>query len=441
MASGKKAGRNSQKANDFLKPYAPTIGTATDVGTNRAYNNGAVQVTFTADPRNPATSFTASGYCSVHNTTHSVTGASSPLTITGFGSGAVTTITVTATNSYGTSDASSASNSVTVTTVPATPAAPGVSSPSGTSYDSVTWSAPANGGKAITNYYVYSSDGKANNTASTSINVNQEAGTAQTYTVRADNANGSSVTSDASATVTTFSFVPFSVFGFSPFNVFGFSPFNVFGFSPFGVFGFSPTPPFGVFGFSPTPPFGVFGFSPTPPSFSVFGFSPSPGCIDQDTPIATVGPNGSVVLKPAKSILAGDEVFAATWDELVDESFGTPFDDPSATFTNASRVVTTISSVRASMRSTTVHYNNNLSKRFSLEEQILVKRDTHYQFVVSGQIVVGDKLIEMSGNTFVEVPVTAVDLINEERVVYTFDCEPTDTIVAGNIVCHNLKYF
>jgi hypothetical protein len=207
------------------------------------------------------------------------------------------------------------------------------------------------------------------------------------------------------------------------------------------VFGFSPTPPFGVFGFSPVA-FGVFGFSPTPPSFSVFGFSPVRGaCIDQDTPISTVGPNGSVVLKPAKAIKAGDEVFAASWDELVDESFGSPYDDPSPTLTNASRVTTTISSVRGSQRSTTVHFNNNLSKRFSLEEQILIKKDGMYQFVVSGQIVVGDRLIEISGNEFVDTLVTSVDLINEDRTVYTFDCEPTDTIIAGNIVCHNLKYF
>lgn len=435
MASGKKAGRNSQKANDFLKPYAPTIGTATDVGTNRAYDNGAVTVTFTPDSRNAATSYTVTS----NTGSYTATGSSSPITVSGLPTGGSYTFTVTATNGYGTSEPSSATGSVTVTTVPAKPGAPSVSSPSGTSYDTVSWTAPANGGKAITNYYWASSDGKSGNTTSTSVNVNQEAGTAQKYTVRADNDNGVSVTSDASATVTTFSFVPFSVFGFSPFNVFGFSPFNVFGFSPFSVFGFSPVPPFSVFGFSPVPPFSVFGFSPV--SFVVFGFSPYSSCIDQDTPISTVGPNGSVVLKPAKAIMAGDEVYGASWDELVDESFGTPYDTPSATLTNPTRVVTTISSIKPGNRSTTVHFNGNLSKRFSLEEQILIKRDGNYQFVVSGQIVVGDKLIEMSDNTFVETPVTAVDLINEDRVVYTFDCEPTDTLIAGSIVCHNLKAF
>jgi hypothetical protein len=147
------------------------------------------------------------------------------------------------------------------------------------------------------------------------------------------------------------------------------------------------------------------------------------------------------VMKAAKAIIAGDQVYAAQWSELVDESFGTPFDDPSPTFTNPELVVTTISSVQASTRSTTVYFNNNMSKRFSLEEQILVKRDGYYQFVVSGQVLVGDALIEVSGNTFSEAYVTDVTLVNEDRVVYTFDCEPTDTLIAGNMIVHNLKAF
>ena len=44
MASGKKIGKKSQASNDFLAPFVPTIGTATDVGTSRAYNNGAATV-------------------------------------------------------------------------------------------------------------------------------------------------------------------------------------------------------------------------------------------------------------------------------------------------------------------------------------------------------------------------------------------------------------
>ena len=363
----------SQGANDFLTPYAPTIGTATDVGTSRAYDNGAVTVTFTPTGPNAATSFTVTA-----STGQTATGASSPIIVTGIATGATPTFTVTGTNAEGTGPASAASNSVTVTTVPQSPtidsavnspsqrdynnglatvtftargtggkaitgytalssgaqtgtgatspvtvaglasataytftvkatnangdsvyssasgsitattkpaqpsaptvttAAVGGASPqgtAGTANDTVSWSAPANGGSAITNYYWTCSDGKTGNTASTSVVVSQESGSAQTYSVRADNANGSSPTSSPSGSITSaFSFTPFAVFGFSPFAVFGFSPFGVFGFSPFGfspfgVFGFSPFG-FSPFGFSP---FGVFGFSP-------FGFSPfSPG--------------------------------------------------------------------------------------------------------------------------------------------------------------------
>lgn len=229
MAANKRAGKKSLAQNDFLFPETPLIGTATDVGTNRPYNNAAASVSFTPQGSNPATSYTVTS--SPGGFTAS--GSSSPIIVTGLASNTAYTFTVTAANAAGVSGTSTASNSVTVTSVPATPNAPTVSSPYGANYDTVSWTAPANGGKAITNYYVTSSDGKTANTSSTSINISQEGGTSQTYQVRADNANGSSVTSSASANVTTFSFVPFSVFGF-----FGFSPFSVFGFTPFYVFGF-----------------------------------------------------------------------------------------------------------------------------------------------------------------------------------------------------------
>lgn len=258
MAANKKAGKKSLQQNDFLAPNAPLIGTATDVGTNRAFDNGAAVVTFTHQGPNAATSYTVTA-TAAGKPTRTVSGSASPLTVVELASATTYTISVTATNSYGTS-AASGTTTVTATTVPATPAAPTATSPSAGT-DRVTWVAPANGGKAITNYFWASSDGKSGNTTSLTVDVTQEQGTAQTYTVRADNANGSSVVSPASNSVTTtFSFAPFGAFGFSPF---GFSPFGAFGFSPFG---FSP---FGAFGFSP------FGFSPF--GFSPFGFSPSFG--------------------------------------------------------------------------------------------------------------------------------------------------------------------
>jgi hypothetical protein len=98
-------------------------------------------------------------------------------------------------------------------TVPAAPSAPSVSSPNA-NQDNVGWIAPSNGGSPILLYYWESDDGKSGTTATTSVVVSQEAGTAQKYRVRAQNAVGLGDWSPYSSQITTtFSFAPFS---FSP---------------------------------------------------------------------------------------------------------------------------------------------------------------------------------------------------------------------------------
>ncbi len=239
MANSKRAGTKSVAQNDFLGPHSPTGVSATDVGTNRAFNNGAATVSFTAASTGP----TATSFLVTASTGPTATGSSSPITVTGLSVG-TTTFVVKAINSAGESANSSASSAISITTVPDKPTSVSASSP-GNNYDTVSWSAPTNnGGKAITNYYVTSSDGKTTNTTGTSVNISQEGGTSQTYTVFADNGNGRSEASTASASVTTFSFAPFSFFGFAPF---GFAPFSFFGFTPFGFSPFS----FAPFSFSP----------------------------------------------------------------------------------------------------------------------------------------------------------------------------------------------
>ena len=54
MAAGKKIGKKSQASNDFLEPLAPILGGATNVGTDRPFNNGAVSVTFSLPALSPA---------------------------------------------------------------------------------------------------------------------------------------------------------------------------------------------------------------------------------------------------------------------------------------------------------------------------------------------------------------------------------------------------
>jgi hypothetical protein len=184
-------------------PSAPTIGTATDVGTGRAYNNGAATVTFTAPTytgRLPIASYTVTS--SPGGFTAS--GASSPLTVTGLQSSTSYTFTVTATNALGTSAASSASNSITATTVPQ---APTIGTATAGAKDSgqatVTYTAGATGGKAVSAYTATSSPGSITGSGASPITVSGLTnGTAYTFTVTATNANGTSTASAASNSIT-----------------------------------------------------------------------------------------------------------------------------------------------------------------------------------------------------------------------------------------------
>jgi hypothetical protein len=179
-------------------PGIPTIGTATNVGTARAYNNGAATVTFTAGAGAVATSFTATSSPGGFT----ATGASSPLTVTGLQSATSYTFTVTATNAAGTSAASSASNSITATTVPQ---APTIGTATGAdSSATVTFTAGATGGATVTTFTATSSPSSITGTSATSpITVSGLAnGTAYTFTVTATNVNGTSTASAASNSVT-----------------------------------------------------------------------------------------------------------------------------------------------------------------------------------------------------------------------------------------------
>jgi trimeric autotransporter adhesin len=177
-------------------PGIPTIGTATDVGTSRAYNNGAATVTFTAGAGATATSFTATSSPGGFT----ATGASSPLTVAGLQSSTSYTFTVTATNAAGTSAASAASNSITATTVPQ---APTIGTPTpGTTNVNVAFTANATGGKTVTTFTATGTpSGSATNSASPINVTGLTAGTSYTFTVTATNANGTSTASAASAAV------------------------------------------------------------------------------------------------------------------------------------------------------------------------------------------------------------------------------------------------
>ena len=184
-----------------LVPDAPTAPAGTDIGTSRAFNNGAVSVTFIPASTGPAaTSYTATAYLSGVATAFATTGASSPLTVAGLASNTEYTFVITASNASGTSLLSTASSSVTATTVPQAPTI-GTVSGSGTTA-SVPFTANATGGKAISNYDVTSSPIGYNYTGASSPISATSLGYGNNYTfaARAFNANGWSSSSSASNT-------------------------------------------------------------------------------------------------------------------------------------------------------------------------------------------------------------------------------------------------
>lgn len=189
-------------------PDPPTNVSATDVGTARAYDNGAATVTYTTP--------TYTGRLPI--TTHTITGspgggptndAASPATITGLDtspSGTSHTFTATATNDVGVSSASSASAAVTITSVPNTMSAPTATVQSST-VARITFTAPNTGGKSITGYTITSSPSISltpSTVNSTTIDVTGSfvSGQAYTFTIYATNANGNGVASSASSSVT-----------------------------------------------------------------------------------------------------------------------------------------------------------------------------------------------------------------------------------------------
>ena len=195
----------------FTRPDAPTIGTATFVGGTSATvgytppaNNGGATIT----------SYAVRAYIDGTLTAIVGTGTSSPLSITGLTKGTTYTFRVTATNTYGTSNASADSNSITPLTVPAAPTIGAPLATSGTAVD-VNFTAPTDtGGNStyITSYTATSTPGNISVTRTTSlpspgatsvINIpGLTKGQAYTFTVFATNPIGNSANSAASTSVT-----------------------------------------------------------------------------------------------------------------------------------------------------------------------------------------------------------------------------------------------
>lgn len=182
---------NSAIATPATVPNAPTIGAATS-------GNAQATVNFTPPANSGGAAITSYTLTSSPGG-FSAIGAGSPIVVTGLTNGTSYTFTVTATNSAGTSLPSAASAAVTPSTVPGAPTS--IVAMAGNAQATVSFLAPANnGGAAVANYTVTPSPAGTPVTATASpINVTGLTnGTSYTFTVTANNIDGSSVASTPS---------------------------------------------------------------------------------------------------------------------------------------------------------------------------------------------------------------------------------------------------
>ena len=143
----------------------------------------------------------------------SVSSASSPISISGLTANTAYTFTVTATNSYGISNASSASNSVTTANVPGAPTSVTAADTGIDGEALIEWTAPgSNGGSAITDYIVeyssnsgstYSTFADGTSTATSATVTGLTTGTTYIFRVKTVNAVGT-----GTASASTSNYIP-----------------------------------------------------------------------------------------------------------------------------------------------------------------------------------------------------------------------------------------
>ncbi len=184
-------------------PVTPYTTPGIPTGVNATAGNAQATISFSAPASTGGSAITF--YTVTSSAGQTASGSSSPITVTGLINGTGYTFTVTATNAAGTGQASSASNQVTPGAVPGAPTA--VSATAGNAQATVTFTAPALTGGAITGYTVTSSpsgglDTGAGTTSLSHLVTGLTNGTAYTFTVTATNAVGPGPASNPSSPVT-----------------------------------------------------------------------------------------------------------------------------------------------------------------------------------------------------------------------------------------------
>jgi hypothetical protein len=179
-----------------IGPDAPTVTSVTDVGINREYDNGAVDVAFSLPAVNTAVSYKV-----ISSNGQEATGSSSPIRVQNLPTGINTTFTVIGINEITIEGPPSAvSTGVVVTTVPFRPTMGVATAGNGQAF--IVFTLSNSGGKQVISYAATGSPaGTGTDTGSplTINNLNNDVPHA--FTVVAINANGSSLPSNPSNVV------------------------------------------------------------------------------------------------------------------------------------------------------------------------------------------------------------------------------------------------
>jgi hypothetical protein len=200
-------GAGAAQAGVVVAPVVPLSVPDVPTGVSGTAGNAQAVVTFTP-PGNTGgsgiTGYTASCTSSDGGAAGIISGSASPLTVTGLTKGKTYTCAVMATNAQGTGAASTASEGVIPLGAPDVPI--GVSAAAGNGQATIIWTAPVDtGGSAITGYTVTGSPSgscTAGPTANSCMVNGLTNGAAYTFRVVATNAQGDSMASSASNSVT-----------------------------------------------------------------------------------------------------------------------------------------------------------------------------------------------------------------------------------------------
>jgi hypothetical protein len=173
----------------------------------------------------------------------------------------------------------------------------------------------------------------------------------------------------------------------------------------------------------------------SPPPVIISSPPPPTGCIQGDTLVLTT--DGLI---PMRDITVGQKIVSYSFNELPEsERAYNPETWTAKTLTGSATQIATITGIQKTMRATTMTFNKDPGKRFSLEQTLFVKRKDTYMFIQSGVVEIGDILIEKDGDVIKETPVNMILYIDEETDVYQVNVDEFDLIVAGNLVAHNFK--